>query len=67
MLNEGAIQRFTNQITISKNMAAKIVGGTTRLERLVGKGEIRAEKTSEHQHGKWQCNLWDCLNHATIL
>ena len=35
---------YKNDLCFGKNMAAKIVGGRTRLERLVAEGKIRAEK-----------------------
>ena len=39
-----------------KDTAAKIVGGTKRLERLIAAGEIEAEKRANAQNGKWYCN-----------
>ena len=36
-----------------KNMAAKIVGGRTRLEEPCREGKIRAEKKANAQNGKW--------------
>lgn len=59
-----AIYAATRGLTFSKNMAAAIVGGRYKLERLVGERKIKAEKSSLNQHGKWQCNASDVLRHA---
>lgn len=48
-------------------MAAVIVGGKSKLEDLVGKGLIRAEKPTMHQHGKWMCNASDVLRFAQSM
>lgn len=50
--------------TFSKDRAAKIVGGTKRLEELIARGEIVAEKPSNVQNGKWHCNAADVLRHC---
>ena len=47
-----------------KTVAADIVGGRTRLVRLVESGEIRATKTSKQQNGRWYCNAADVLRHC---
>ena len=47
-----------------KTTAADIVGGRTRLVRLVESGEIRATKTSKLQNGRWYCNASDVLRHC---
>lgn len=47
-----------------KDMAAKIVGGTKRLERLIADGEIEAEKRANAQNGKWYCNAAQVLRHC---
>jgi hypothetical protein len=59
-----AIFAATKEITFSKNMAASIVGGRYKLERLVGERKIKAEKSSLNQHGKWRCNASDVLRYA---
>lgn len=59
-----AIYAATRGLTFSKNMAATIVGGRYKLERLVGERKIKAEKPSLNQHGKWMCNAADVLRHA---
>lgn len=48
-------------ITFSKAIAAKLVGGKYRLEKLVKEGKIRAEKSNARQSGKWLCNGGDVL------
>lgn len=55
---------YKNDLCFGKNMAAKIVGGRTRLERLVAEGKIRAEKKSNVQNGKWMCNAGDVIYYA---
>lgn len=50
--------------TFCKTTASKIVGGRTRLLRLVECGEIRASKTSSRQNGRWYCNAADVLRHC---
>ena len=47
-----------------KNVAAKIVGGRTRLEKLVAEGKIRAQKQNKVQNGKWRCNAGDVIFYA---
>jgi hypothetical protein len=47
-----------------KTTAADIVGGRTRLVRLVESGDIRAIKTSKQQNGRWYCNASDVLRHC---
>lgn len=54
----------TRNLFFSKNMAAAIVGGRSRLERLVDRGIIRKNEKSEHQHGKWMCSATDVLRNA---
>lgn len=61
-----AIYRRTNKLTLSKSVSATIVGGRTKLERLVGEGKIRAEKPTNAQNGKWYCNASDVLRHAKV-
>lgn len=55
---------YRNEMYFGKTMAAKIVGGRTRLEKLVGEGKIRAEKKSNVQNGKWMCNAGDVIFYA---
>ncbi len=55
---------YRNQMHFGQREAAKIVGGRTRLERLIAEGKIRAEKTSNAQNGKWFCNAGDVIFYA---
>ena len=50
-------------ITFSKAVAAKIVGGEYRLEKLVSEGKIRVEKPTAKQNGKWFCDGGDVVSH----
>lgn len=50
-------------ITFSKAVAAKIVGGEYRLEKLVSEGRIRMEKPTAKQNGKWFCDGGDVISH----
>lgn len=50
-------------ITFSKAVAAKIVGGEYRLEKLVSEGKIRMEKPTAKQNGKWYCDGGDVISH----
>lgn len=59
-----AIYAATQNLTFSKNMSAKIVGGRYKLEKLVGERKIRAEKPADSQNGKWLCNASDVLRYA---
>jgi hypothetical protein len=45
-------------------MAASIVGGRARLDRLIGEGRVMAEKRSASQNGKWYCNAAQVLYYA---
>lgn len=62
-----SIYHATRNVFFSKNMSAEIVGGRGKLEDLVGKGLIRAEKPTMHQHGKWMCNASDVLRYAISI
>lgn len=53
-------------ITFSKAVAAKIVGGEYRLEKLVREGEIRMEKPTSKQNGKWFCNGGDVIQNTKL-
>lgn len=60
-----AIMRVMNNKFFGFRFSEKIVGGRTRLERLITTGKIRAEKgNKECQHGKWLINAADVLRHA---
>lgn len=49
-------------ITFSKAVAAKIVGGEYRLEKLVREGKIRVDKPTAKQNGKWYCDGGDVID-----
>lgn len=53
-------------ITFSKAVAAKIVGGEYRLEKLVSEGKIRAEKPTAKQNGKWFCDGGDVIQNIKL-
>jgi hypothetical protein len=61
------IYSVMNSETFGLRKAEKIVGGRTRLLRLIEEGKIRAEKTNgQAQNGKWFCNAGDVLRYARI-
>lgn len=60
---ENILMAMANK-SFCKTTAAEIVGGRTRLVRLVESGEIRATKTSRQQNGRWYCNAADVLRHC---
>lgn len=62
-----SIYNATRDLFFSKNVSAIIVGSRTKLEKLVGIGLIRAEKSTSHQHGKWMCNASDVLRYAISI
>ncbi|MDE6353416.1 MAG: hypothetical protein K2K88_09850 [Muribaculaceae bacterium] len=51
-----------HNIYFSKRQAAKLVGGETRLEKLIISGKIRMDKPTAKQNGKWFCNASDLLD-----
>ena len=53
-------------IVFSKTVAAKLVGGEYRLEKLVMSGEIRMDKPTAKQNGKWYCNGGDVIKHTRL-
>lgn len=53
-------------ITFSKATAAKLVGGEYRLEKLVSEGEIRMEKPTSKQNGKWYCDGGDVIRNIKL-
>lgn len=53
-------------ITFSKAVAAKLVGGEYRLEKLVGEGKIRMEKPTAKQNGKWHCDGGDVISYIKL-
>ena len=66
MVNEDILKIVLNDKTFGRDQAADIVGGLSRLMKLVGKGLIRAEKRTNKQNGKWFCNAWDVIKWAKL-
>ena len=60
----GVILRASDKVTLSKNIAQKLVGGQRRLERLVAEKKIRAPKSSNRKNGRWECNAADVLRYT---
>lgn len=61
------IMRVMNSKTFGLRFSEKIVGGRSRLERLIIDGKIRAEKGNGNaQNGKWLVNAADVLRYAKI-
>lgn len=61
------IYRIMNSETFGLRKASRIVGGQSRLIRLIEEGKIRAEKVNRQaQNGKWMCNAGDVLRYARI-
>lgn len=48
----------------SKELAAHIVGGVTKLERLIAAEKVHAEKPCMKQNGKWFVNAPQVLVHC---
>lgn len=67
MINEEVLKIVLNDKTFGQREAADIVGGRGRLFRLVGSGDIRAEKIpSNRQNGRWYCNAYDVIKNASL-
>ena len=58
------ILRASDKVTFSKNIAQALVGGRSRLERLVSEKKIRAPKSSKRKNGRWECNAADVLRYT---
>ena len=58
------VLRAAQNVTFSKNTAAKLVGGQRRLENLVAEDRIRAIKTTDKQNGRWECNGSDVIRYT---
>lgn len=63
ILLENILLVMSNE-TFGKDKAAKIVGGSKRLQDLIAAGEIMAEKPANSQNGKWYCNAAQVLRHC---
>ena len=67
MINGEILKIVLNDKTFGQREAADIVGGRGRLFKLVGSGDIRAEKIPPNrQNGRWYCNAYDVIKWATI-
>lgn len=54
-------------IVFSKTTAAKLVGGRTKLGKLIERGKIRVEKKATgRQNGKWYCNGGDVIQNIKL-
>ena len=53
-----------NGETFSKDLSAKIVGGSKKLENLIAAGKIESSKPTKAQNGKWFCNAAQVLQHC---
>lgn len=54
-------------IMFSKRVAAKLVGGRARLDRLIIEGKVRFEKRAlGTKNGKWYCNGGDVIRNIMI-
>ncbi len=58
------VLRAAQNVTFSKNTAAKLAGGQRRLENLVAEDRIRAIKTTDKQNGRWECNGSDVIRYT---
>lgn len=65
-MNEDVLKIVLNDKTFGRDVSADIVGGLSRLKKLVGKGLIRTEKRTNKQNGKWFCNAYDVIKFATL-
>ncbi len=50
--------------TFSKELAAHIVGGVKKLERLISDEKVKSEKPTNKQNGKWFCCAPQVLLHC---
>lgn len=55
------------ELTFSKELAAKIVGGEKRLLELIADGEVECEKPTYKKNGKWFCNAAQVLRHCKLM
>lgn len=54
-------------IVFSKTTASKLVGGRTKLGKLIERGKIRVEKKAAGtQNGKWYCNGGDVIRNIKL-
>ena len=61
------IMRVMNDKTFGLRFSERIVGGRSRLLKLIEQGKIRADNGNcEAQNGKWLCNASDVLRYAKM-
>ena len=61
------IYRVMNSQVFGLRQSEKIVGGRSRLLKLIEQGHIRADKgNTKAQNGKWLCNASDVLRYAKV-
>lgn len=53
-------------VVFSKTIAAKLVGGRSKLGKLIEQGKVRVEKKAAKQNGKWYCNGGDVIQNMKI-
>ncbi len=58
------IYRVMERLTFCKDVAASIVGGPKKLEKLIADGKIDADKGCNAQNSKWKCNAAQVLRHC---
>lgn len=53
-------------VVFSKTIAAKLVGGRSKLGKLIEQGKVRVEKKAAKQNGKWYCDGGDVIQNVKI-
>lgn len=54
-------------VVFSKTIAAKLVGGRSKLGKLIEQGKVRVEKKAAgKQNGKWYCNGGDVIQNMKL-
>ena len=65
-MNEEILKIVLNDKTFSKDESVSIVGGLRRFTELCANGMIRYSKQSSAQNGRWKCNAYDVIKHASL-
>lgn len=58
------IMRVLSDVSFSKDLSARIVGGEKKLLSLIETGKIESDKPCNKQNGKWYCNAAQVLIHC---
>ncbi len=58
------IYRVMGKKVFGYRFSAEIVGGRSRLDKLIASGKVQAEKGSSKQNSKIKCNASDVLHYA---